>query len=94
MQKYEILKDETKAAVSQPAYRIRALRDIPEHKVKVGDLGGYVEGEHNLAHEGGAWVANEAMVVDRSRVMGNALARDYSIISGHTILDDEAVVGG
>lgn len=28
--------------------RIRALRDIPAHGVKAGDLGGYVESEFNL----------------------------------------------
>lgn len=94
VKKYEILTNDPKPAVSQPAYRIRALRDIPEHKVKAGDLGGYVQGEHNLSHEGGAWIANEAMVVDRSRVTGNAIARDHAIISGHSIIDEEAVVGG
>lgn len=94
MKKYEILQDDPKPAVNRPAYRIRALRDIPEHKVRAGDLGGYLEGEHNLSHEGGAWIANEAMVVDRSRVTGNAIARDHSTMSGHTIIDDEAVLGG
>ena len=94
MDKYEILKNEAKSGISSPAYRIRALRDIPEHKVRAGDLGGYISSDHNLAHEGGAWVADEAMVIDRARVEGNSLAKDHSSISGNSILDEEAIVGG
>ena len=43
-------------------HRIRALRDIGEN-VKAGDLGGFVEGEHNLETElsDSAWIFDDAI---------------------------------
>lgn len=57
-----------------PMFRIRALRDFGN--IKAGDLGGYVSGEHNLCHEGNAWIADEAQASGRSRVYGDALLAD------------------
>ena len=54
-------------------HRIRAVRDIPEHNVKAGDLGGWIEAERNLSQKGAAWVADEAWVTGLSLVIGNAL---------------------
>jgi hypothetical protein len=57
-------------------YRIKALRDFAD--VKAGDLGGYLETEFNLSHEGNAWVYDnaqvfgDAWVFDNARVSGNA----------------------
>ena len=52
-------------------YRIRALRDFSN--VRAGDLGGYIQTEHNLSHEGNAWVDDYAKVYDKARVDDNAL---------------------
>lgn len=53
-------------------HRIRALRDIPEHGVTAGDLGGWIESERNLAQSGDAWVADDASVTGNAQVYGNA----------------------
>ena len=37
-------------------HRIVALRDIPKHRVKAGDLGGFVRSEKNLSQYGDAMV--------------------------------------
>lgn len=41
-------------------HRICALRSFDD--VKSGDLGGYIESEANLSHDGDAWVDDNAWV--------------------------------
>jgi len=48
-------------------YRIRALKDFTltnGKKVKVGDLGGWLEREENLSHRGTCWVCDECTMFD------------------------------
>lgn len=61
MKKYE-LTGETKEIGGVTLHRIRALIDIPEHDVKAGDLGGWIEAERNLSQNGEAWVTGKAWV--------------------------------
>ncbi len=59
--KYEFT-EETKDICGKKLYRIRALRDFKG--VKAGDLGGFIEKEENLSHEGNCWVYNNAMYAE------------------------------
>jgi len=75
--KYELLADDCRRAGERTVYRIRALRDFAD--VRRGDLGGYIEREENLDHQGEAWVADVAQVYgphgcvrDNGRVSGEA----------------------
>ena len=68
--KYELTK-ETNNIGFKTLYRIKALRDFAN--VKAGDLGGFIENEENLSHEGNCWVYGNA------RVSSN---NDYTTISG------------
>jgi len=52
--KYELLEGDCLRAGDRMVYRIRALKDFGD--VRRGDLGGYIEGEENLDHQGEAWV--------------------------------------
>ncbi len=52
--KYELLRDDTLKVFGIKLYRIRALESFAD--VKKGALGGYVESERNLSHEGNCWV--------------------------------------
>lgn len=67
-------------------HRIRALRDIQGDieqgipDVKAGELGGWIEEEKNLSHEGKAWVADEAKVFNDSFVMDNARVEGNAIV--------------
>lgn len=67
MKKYELLKDDTKIVNGKTLYRIRALVAI-SLTVAAGDLGGYVESEKNLSHDGNAWVYGNARVYGDARV--------------------------
>ena len=51
-------------------HRIRAVAEFG--LVKIGDLGGWIEKEENLSHEGKAWVCGDAEVWGNAKVWGNA----------------------
>lgn len=55
-------------------YRIRALRDFND--VKTSELGGYVQKEENLSHEGNCWVYDDAQVYGNARVFDDAKVSD------------------
>ncbi|WP_273783036.1 hypothetical protein, partial [Bartonella sp. ML69XJBT] len=61
-------------------YRIRALKDFDD--VKTGDLGGFIEKESNLSHDGNCWVYDKACVYGHARVSDNAKIRHFSQICG------------
>ncbi len=70
--KYELLTNDTIKIDGHTLYRIRALKDF--NSVKKGDLGGYIEKESNLSHDGNYWVGENA------RAFGNAQVFDYSMV--------------
>ena len=51
-------------------HRIRAT--VSFGFVKIGDLGGWIEKEENLSHEGKAWVCGDAEVCGDAKVCGDA----------------------
>lgn len=50
--------------------RIRAIRDFGD--VKAGGVGGWIESEKNLSHDGECWVYDNAEVYGNAKVYGNA----------------------
>lgn len=70
MKKYRLLDSDTKVFFGRTLFRIQALNSFGD--VQEGDLGGYIEKEKNLSHDGNAWVYNNAQVFDEARVWGNA----------------------
>lgn len=82
MKKFE-LTNETKEVCGRKLHRIKALIDF--RNVKAGELGGFVEKEENLSHDGNAWVYDNARVYGNARVCGNAEVRgnaDYACVKG------------
>lgn len=92
MKKYEL----KEVAKGRKYYRIVALRDFAD--VKAGDVGGFVESEHNLSHEGDCWIYGDAKVVEKARVyqdakvMDNAEMYGESVAKGNAILRDHAIL--
>lgn len=70
-------------------FRVKAL--ISFGNVSEGELGGYVEKEENLSHEGNAWVSDNAWVSGNARVSGNAWVYGDAWVSGNA---DYATVKG
>lgn len=83
---------------SRRLYQIQALRDIPRHGIKAGDLGGYVERRNILSQSDDCWI-KEGSVVTRDRynpayVLGNALIDGQYVIHGSVIKDNVVICGG
>ncbi len=101
--KYE-LTDETKVVNRVTLHRIKALRDF--YNVKAGDLGGFIQKEENLSHEGNAWVGDEACVYqdsqicdharvyENAKVFGKAWVFGYAQIYGHAKVCGDALIFG
>ena len=83
MKKFELTSEFITNIFGTKLFRIKAL--IEFGNVKAGELGGFVEKEENLNHEGNArvygnaWVYGNARVCDDARVYGNA---DYATVHG------------
>lgn len=66
-------------------HRIRAT--VAFGIVEVGDLGGWIEKEENLSHEGKAWVWGNAKVCGDAEVWGNAeVCGDAEVFSASHVL--------
>lgn len=83
--KYELLEDDTIKIGGRTLYHIRAVKDFGE--VKKGDIGGYIEKEDNLSHEGDCWVCGNACVYGKAKVGGQAR------IYGDAKVYDDARIG-
>ena len=88
MKKYKLLK----VRKSDGLRRIKYLIDIPEHDIKAGDLGGLLEGYHNLSQEGECAVLDDSIVRERAKVYGNALVHDRTFVSDSASVFHAAIV--
>ena len=94
--KYEFITGDSVQAGQRRLFRIRALRDFG--RIRRGDVGGYIECEANLAHEGDGWVADVAQVYGphgcvrgNGRVSGEAWVLGQ--VDGDAQICDLAVIG-
>lgn len=75
--------------------RIRATEDLPEHGVKAGDIGGKINGYHNL--HGRSWLGVDArigamaVVTDGSLVFGQARVGSSALVRDSLIFEDARV---
>ena len=98
MEKKYKLTDETINLNGVTLYRIEALKDFGE--IKKGDKGGFIESENNLAHEGDAWVSDnarvygDACVFDNAKVYGNAFVSGYAQVYGNACVYGNAWLYG
>ena len=73
---------------SRPDNVLKRIRRISD-----GVLGGFIEKESNLSHEGTCWVGDLAYVMDESQVIEDAQVLDEAWIEGSSLIGGEAVVG-
>lgn len=97
IKKYK-LTEETLKIEDHTLYRIIALQNFTD--VKKGDLGGFIEKESNLSHNGNCWIYNEAVVYgnasvrENAKIYGKVVIRDHVIICGRTEVDGDGIVYG
>jgi len=75
-------------------WQIRALRDFAD--VKAGDLGGYVESENNLQHQGDCWIygGGTARAYESATIAENAVLRHNASASGACLINGNAELSG
>ena len=95
MEKKYILTDDVIDFNSHTLHRIKAVRDFD--CVKAGDLGGFIESEKNLDHDGDAWVTGDARIFGDAVVSGAAVVTDSARVTGAAVVSgaaDFAVISG
>ncbi|WP_273719452.1 MULTISPECIES: hypothetical protein [Bartonella] len=90
MQKKFTLTNETRVLGNHTLYRIQALKDFSD--IKAGALGGFIEKESNLSHDGNCWVYDDALVFKNGHVYENARVYNNAIVAGY-IYGDAHVYG-
>ena len=73
--KYEIIKS------GENKGRIRALRSFGD--VKKDDIGGFIESETNLSHNGDCWVFDDAKVYGNAKVFDDAMVSVNAKVYGY-----------
>ncbi|WP_273790006.1 hypothetical protein [Bartonella sp. ML70XJBT] len=73
-------------------YRIRALKDFDD--VKAGALGGFIEKEVNLSHDGNCWVYDEACVYGHANVSGSACIYSHGKVYNYAVIRGRAKIYG
>lgn len=91
MKKYEMTSN-TKEFLGHKLFQIRALKDFDD--VKAGDLGGYIEKEENLSHDGNAWVYDNVKVYNNAKVFCDAQVHGDALIYSNARIFDKAKVYG
>ena len=89
MRKYEIT-SKVKEYAGRKLYQIKALKDFGG--IKAGDLGGYIEKEENLSHDGRAWIYNSALVYDNARISGDAKVCNNAKVYGNAQIYDDSEI--
>ena len=84
-QKYEFT-GETKDIHNCTVRKIRRISD--------GEIGGWIESEANLNHEGDCWIGENACVTGNARVSHNARVFGDALVSGSAWVSDNARVSG
>lgn len=90
--KYELTEETITLFKEYMLYSIKALRDFGG--IKAGDLGGYIEKENNLSHNGDAWLYEDAMIYGDAHVYGNARVHGEAEVNGEARIYGEAEVFG
>jgi carbonic anhydrase/acetyltransferase-like protein (isoleucine patch superfamily) len=86
--KYEL--SDTVISAGMLLHRIVAVRDFGF--IKAGEIGGLVEGEENLSHDGNSWVRDNAVVYGGSIVSGDALVTGSAILHGNSAVSGNAFI--
>jgi carbonic anhydrase/acetyltransferase-like protein (isoleucine patch superfamily) len=91
-QKYKLNRDISLRIGEKTVYVIEALRDFGD--VEEGDIGGFIESEENLSHDGDCWVYDSAIVYGKGRVNRDAKIKDQAHVYDYATVSDKAVISG
>ena len=92
MKKFELTAEFVTNVFGKKLFRIKAL--VAFGNVEKGELGGFIEKEDNLSHDGDAWVSGDAWVYGDAQVFGNAQVLGNARVSGDAWVSGDARVSG
>ena len=92
MKKFELTSEFITNIIGTKLFRIKALVEFGD--VEAGELGGYIEKEENLDHDGNAWVSGDAQVYGDAWVFGNARVSGDAQVFGNARVSGDAQVYG
>ena len=92
MKKFELTSEFVTNIFGTKLFRIKALVEFGD--VEAGELGGYIEKEENLDHDGDAWVYGDARVYGNAWVSGNARVYGNAQVYGDARVYGNAQVYG
>ena len=92
MKKFELTAEFVTNVFGKKLFRIKAL--VAFGNVEKGELGGFIEKEDNLSHDGDAWVFDNAQVFGDAQVYGNAQVFGNARVFGNAWVCGNAQVSG
>ena len=92
MKKFELTAEFVTNVFGEKLFRIKAL--VAFGNVEKGELGGFIEKEDNLSHDGNAWVYGDAQVSGNAWVYGNAWVSGNAQVYGDALVYGDAQVSG
>lgn len=93
-EKYQLTNKKKKTVFGEILYQIQAVRDFTRAdgvKIKRGELGGFIQGIHNLSQKGLCWVDETSAVMRSAKITGDTLVFDESLISDNAVLSEKSV---
>ena len=95
MKKYEFTGETKRVELWNRTATLHRIKATVEFGfVKVGELGGWIEKEENLSHEGKAWVCGDAEVWGNAKVCGDAEVWGNAKVWGNAEVCGDAEVWG
>lgn len=95
MKKYKFTGETKKIFTLSRVVNLHRICAVSEFgTVKAGDLGGWIEREENLSHDGLAWVRDNAIVRNSAIVSDNAIVRDNAEIRDNVWVNGDAIICG
>ena len=91
MKKYKFTEEKTNW-YGRTLHQIKAIIDFGD--IEAGDVGGWLESEENLSHEGDCWVDDSAIVFGNAKIVQHAAIGEYAVIGGHAVIGGNAEIGG
>ena len=92
MKKFELTAEFVTNVFGKKLFRIKAL--VAFGNVVKGELGGFIEKEDNLSHDGDAWVYGDAQIAGDAQVSGNAQVSGDAWVYGNARISGDAWVYG
>lgn len=89
--KYEILESDFIDYENKKLYRIVSKISDSDLRINEGDLGGYIEGYHNLSQEGRCWIYFGSIACGESEVRDNAILGNPDMLEISELLYDSQI---